>query len=71
MADVALVQDVIRRHKIVAVIHFAGFKAVGESVAQPLKYFESYLGGMMALLSAVEGTTFKWQWEAHVFECVR
>ena len=67
MADVALVQDVIRCHKIAAVIHFAGFKAVGESVAQLLKYFESYLGGMLALLRAVEGTTFKWQWESARF----
>ena len=57
VADVALVQDLIRRNQIAAVIHFAGFKAVGESVAQPLKYFENNLGGMMALLRAMEGTT--------------
>ena len=38
----------IERHQIAAVIHFAGFKAVRESVAQPLKYFENNVGGMMA-----------------------
>ena len=41
----------------VAVIHFAGFKSVGESVAQPLKYFENNLGGMLALLHAMQSTT--------------
>lgn len=56
VADVALVQDLIRRHGVAAVVHFAGFKAVGESVAQPLKYFENNLGGMMALLRALDAT---------------
>ena len=54
VTDVALVQDVIHHHQIAAVIHFAGFKAVGESVAQPLKYFDTNLGGMMALLRAMD-----------------
>jgi UDP-glucose 4-epimerase len=57
VADVKLVQGLIQRHQIAAVIHLAGFKAVGESVAQPLKYFENNLGGMIALLGAMEGTT--------------
>lgn len=57
VTDVALVQDVIHRHQIAAVIHFAGFKAVGESVVQPLKYFDTNLGGMMALLRAMDQTT--------------
>ncbi|MEI6839346.1 MAG: NAD-dependent epimerase/dehydratase family protein, partial [Alcaligenaceae bacterium] len=56
VADVELVQGLIHRHQIAAVIHFAGFKAVGESVAQPLKYFENNLGGMMALLHAMQST---------------
>ena len=57
VADVELVQSLIHRHQIAAVIHFAGFKAVGESVAQPLKYFENNLGCMMALLRAMQDTT--------------
>ena len=57
VADAELVQGLIHRHQIAAVIHFAGFKAVGESVAQPLKYFENNLGGMMALLHAMQSTT--------------
>jgi UDP-glucose 4-epimerase len=57
VADVELVQGLIHRHKIAAVIHFAGFKAVGESVAKPLKYFENNLGGMIALLGAMQATS--------------
>ena len=53
MADVALVQSLIVQHKISAVIHFAGFKAVGESVAQPLKYYANNMGGTVSLLQAM------------------
>ncbi|MVW71376.1 UDP-glucose 4-epimerase GalE [Bordetella sp. 15P40C-2] len=37
-----------------AVIHFAGLKAVGESVAQPLRYYETNVGGTLALLKAMD-----------------
>jgi UDP-glucose 4-epimerase len=37
-----------------AVIHFAGLKAVGESVAQPLAYYENNLGTTFSLLRAME-----------------
>lgn len=37
--DIALVSDVLRHHKIQAVIHFAGHIVVPESVANPLKYY--------------------------------
>ena len=56
VADIALMQDLILRHRIDAVIHFAGFKAVGESVAQPLKYYVNNLGGMFGLLQAMKAT---------------
>ena len=36
-------------HKIDAVIHFAGLKAVGESVAQPLKYYDNNAHGTAVL----------------------
>jgi UDP-glucose 4-epimerase len=55
VADVPLVQSVLEKHQISAVIHFAGFKAVGESVAQPLKYYENNLSGMVGLLKAMDG----------------
>ncbi len=37
-----------------AVIHFAGLKAVGESVARPLEYFDVNVGGALALLGALQ-----------------
>jgi UDP-glucose 4-epimerase len=36
------------------VIHFAGLKAVGESVAQPVRYFDNNVGSTLALLQAME-----------------
>ena len=36
-----------------AVIHFAGFKAVGESVEQPLEYYENNLGSTFSLVRAM------------------
>jgi len=37
-----------------AVIHFAGLKAVGESVTQPLRYYENNVGGTVELLKAMD-----------------
>jgi UDP-glucose 4-epimerase len=37
-----------------AVVHFAGLKAVGESVAEPLRYYEHNVGGTVQLLLAME-----------------
>jgi UDP-glucose 4-epimerase len=42
-----------RNHDIEAVIHFAGLKAVGESVAQPLRYYDNNVGGTLRLLEAM------------------
>ena len=39
-----------------AVIHFAGLKAVGESVAKPLAYFDNNVGGTVALLEALQAS---------------
>jgi UDP-glucose 4-epimerase len=52
--DTPWVESVLRRHRPAGVIHFAGDKAVGESVAQPLKYFHHNLGGAISLLRAME-----------------
>ncbi|MBF5003651.1 UDP-glucose 4-epimerase GalE [Diaphorobacter caeni] len=51
--DGALVSRVLREHGITAVIHFAGLKAVGESVADPLKYYDTNVAGTVTLLSAM------------------
>ncbi len=52
--DTAWLQDVLRRHRPAGVVHFAGDKAVGESVALPLKYFHNNIGGAVSLLRAME-----------------
>lgn len=54
-----LVADVIQRHSVDAVIHFAGKKAVGESVADPLLYYHDNITGALSVLSAMRGTECK------------
>jgi UDP-glucose 4-epimerase len=41
-------------HKIEAIIHFAAFKAVGESVANPIKYYRNNLASLINILEAME-----------------
>ncbi|RJF98358.1 UDP-glucose 4-epimerase GalE [Noviherbaspirillum saxi] len=43
----------LKTHRIDAAIHFAGLKAVGESVSEPLSYFENNVGGTVTLLEAL------------------
>ena len=45
----ALLQKIFADHVIDSVIHFAGLKAVGESVAKPLKYYENNVTGTIVL----------------------
>ena len=45
--------QIFKEHTIEGVIHFAGLKAVGESVAQPIRYFDNNVGSTLALLQAM------------------
>ena len=47
--DRALLKNILSQHKFDAVIHFAGLKSVGESVAQPLRYYDCNVGGTLVL----------------------
>ncbi|RZK36964.1 MAG: UDP-glucose 4-epimerase GalE [Hymenobacter sp.] len=49
----ALRQVLQQEGDVVGVIHFAAYKAVGESVAQPLKYFHNNLGTLVTLLTVM------------------
>lgn len=49
MRNVDLLNSLFSRHAFDAVIHFAGLKAVGESVAKPLEYYENNVSGSIAL----------------------
>ncbi|MFI8621611.1 MULTISPECIES: UDP-glucose 4-epimerase GalE [Marinomonas] len=47
--DEAFLDAVFAKHEIQAVIHFAGLKAVGESVAKPLEYYDNNVNGSLVL----------------------
>ena len=49
ICDGEALEQIFNREKIDAVIHFAGYKAVGESVAKPLEYYRNNLQGTMTL----------------------
>ncbi len=52
--DSALLERLFKEHGTEAVIHFAGLKAVGESVAEPLRYYDCNVAGTLCLLEAME-----------------
>uniref|UniRef100_A0A8C9VED7 UDP-glucose 4-epimerase n=1 Tax=Scleropages formosus TaxID=113540 RepID=A0A8C9VED7_SCLFO len=54
LLDRAGLEDVFRKHAFTAVMHFAGLKAVGESVEQPLRYYRVNLTGTMNLLEVMQ-----------------
>jgi len=49
LRDRAALDDVFQTHSITAVIHFSGLKAVGESVAEPLRYYENNIESTISL----------------------
>jgi UDP-glucose 4-epimerase len=51
--DAEALRRLFREDAIDAVLHFAGLKAVDESVAQPLRYYENNVGGTLALCEAM------------------
>ena len=57
--DTARLIEVLRQYAIEAVIHFAGLKAVGESVAQPIAYYANNVQGTISLLQAMQTTGVK------------
>ena len=52
--DKELLRKIFNENKIDAVIHFAGFKAVGESVMVPLKYYRNNLGSTICLCEVMK-----------------
>lgn len=52
--DVATMESIFESHNFDAVIHFAAFKAVGESCKLPLKYYENNISGTVSLLKIME-----------------
>lgn len=59
LAEKNLVNKFFANHKIDGVIHFAGLKAVSESVENPLAYFQNNISGTINLLSAMKQNNIK------------
>ena len=53
VCDKAAVEEIFRAEKPEAVIHFAGLKAVGESVQKPLEYYTNNLVSTLTLLAVM------------------
>ena len=51
--DTELLREVFASHEFFGVIHFAGLKAVGESVAKPLLYYNNNVSGTITLLEVI------------------
>jgi len=51
--DRACLEQIFQAHTITAVLHFAGLKAVGESVEKPLQYYDNNVAGSLVLLAAM------------------
>ena len=52
--DEEKMDEILSAHEIDAVIHFAAFKAVGESCRMPLKYYENNISGTVSLLKVLD-----------------
>jgi len=53
IADEAVVADICRDHGVTQVVHFAAYKAVGESMEQPTRYWQNNVANTVALIDAV------------------
>ncbi len=54
VGNAAAIDTVFARERIDAVVHFAAFKAVGESTAKPLAYYANNLGGLLTLAQTMD-----------------
>ncbi|ELG2041667.1 UDP-glucose 4-epimerase GalE [Vibrio fluvialis] len=51
--DEAFLDSVFAKHDVQAVIHFAGLKAVGESVSKPIEYYDNNVNGTLVLVRSM------------------
>lgn len=59
LKDMDLVEDIFEREKIDSVIHFAGYKAVGESVENPIMYYENNIVTTLNVIKAMKKRDIK------------
>lgn len=53
ISDEKLIEKICKKHNIEEVIHFAAYKAVGESMEQPLRYYNNNVAGTINLVRAL------------------
>ncbi len=54
VGDTAQMDEIFERYKPAAVVHFAAYKAVGESVSQPLAYYHNNIGGLINICEVMK-----------------
>ncbi|MCC6817473.1 MAG: UDP-glucose 4-epimerase GalE [Bacteroidia bacterium] len=59
VCDPIALDKIFKENPIDSVIHFAAFKAVGESVQEPLKYYSNNIGGLVNLLQVMQNNGVK------------
>jgi UDP-glucose-4-epimerase GalE len=59
ITDAAAVSRALRSHEVFAVMHFAAFLDVGESVREPARYYRNNVGGALAVLEAMAAESVK------------
>lgn len=59
LLDKAALEEIFTKESIDSVIHFAGFKAVGESVAMPIEYYHNNITGTLILLDVMRANNVK------------
>ncbi|MBY7871125.1 UDP-glucose 4-epimerase GalE [Vibrio fluvialis] len=57
--DEAFLDSVFAKHDVQAVIHFAGLKAVGESVSKPIEYYDNNVNGTLVLVRSMRNAGVK------------
>jgi UDP-glucose 4-epimerase len=57
--DFEKVDNIVKKHNIQGIIHFAAFKAVGESVQLPLKYYQNNLISLLNILKVMENNEIR------------
>lgn len=57
LCDEVALKRLMQGQSFDAILHFAGFKAVGESVAKPLEYYQNNIGSTVSLLKSIDASS--------------
>jgi UDP-glucose 4-epimerase len=57
--NIDLLREIFKSYDIDCIVHFAALKAVGESVNQPLNYYQNNLEGLMSLIDVMQANSCK------------